>query len=220
MTKQTEINKKLRDPYKTQYFGKLTSKYLYNRFKKNIKFPLLDVGAGAGDFIKLSRKKFPNKIKDIYGIDLLPKPELNIIEGDIKNMPFDDNYFKTIICSEVLEHLDKETLRKGLDEIHRILEKKGNALFTVPFKEDLSKSIITCPYCEKKFHKVGHVRSFNSKEQLRNLFKNHNLKIKYIEILPLGAVATIPILRCFKFILNKLDNPPGLKKRAIILTTI
>jgi len=202
---------------KQYYFGEIVSKYLYERFRRNLTLPLLDVGAGGGDFIKFLFSKYPNRKDEIQGLDLVLKPELNITKGNINKIPFKDNSFQTVICSEVLEHLDDATLLRGLQEIHRVLKKDGKVLFTVPFKEDLSKSMVICPHCKKVFHRVGHVRSFESKEQIKNLIEKYGLLVQLVDILPLGAVATVPILRYAKCLLNRFDNPPGFKKRAIIL---
>ncbi len=56
--------------------------------------------------------------------------KLKLIEGDVLNMPFSNNSFDKIICSEVLEHLPDDVL--GLSEFKRILKPGGKISITVP----------------------------------------------------------------------------------------
>lgn len=47
-----------------------------------------------------------------------------------EKLPFDDNYFDTILCQDVIEHInDYPSLLK---DIHRILKPKGEVLIRVP----------------------------------------------------------------------------------------
>lgn len=86
--------------------------------------------------------------------------------GTIDRLPYTDDHFDTVFCSEVLEHLDDPTLSAGLKEIARVLKPGGHLIGTVPFDEDLSTSRVVCPDCGKVFHRWGHQRSFN-KDSLR-----------------------------------------------------
>jgi ubiquinone/menaquinone biosynthesis C-methylase UbiE len=88
------------------------------------------IGCGQGDEISIlnNRKKIPN----IYGIDISKTaiqhakqkyPNINFVVGDACNLPFEDNSFDLIICSEVIEHLSSPD--KLIDEINRVMENKG-----------------------------------------------------------------------------------------------
>ncbi len=96
---------------------------------------ILDVGCGEGfTLINLGR----NKIGKIYeGIDLSGEairigrrlyPSLNIKQGDIYNLEYDDNSFDLLVCTEVLEHL--EDPEKALRELKRVTRKY--IVFSVP----------------------------------------------------------------------------------------
>ncbi|WP_181952614.1 class I SAM-dependent methyltransferase [Vulcaniibacterium gelatinicum] len=85
----------------------------------------------------------------------------NAVTGLIQAIPLRDSCVDVVVVSEVLEHLDDDTLDRGLDEIRRVLKDDGLILGTVPYKEDLDQSMVVCPDCGKVFHKVGHVRSFD-----------------------------------------------------------
>ena len=218
---QTDLQKKVHEQKLNlgEYFGAIIAGYLLKRFRRLIKFPLLDAGCGGGDVIKKLRQLYPQYLEQIIGIDLVAVPELNVIQGDIKKMPFEDEKFKTIICTEVLEHLDDETLEKTLGEFKRVLTNDGYLICTFPYDEKLERNTFICPHCNKSFHRYGHVQSWHSEESIREMFESAGFKIKELDILPLGAVAKFPPLRLFKLLLNKLDNPPGLRKRAVVVIT-
>jgi len=108
--------KRFHEEYDGDYAGDVSSPEIVRLSKKYIRNKILDVGAGSGALISL----IPNAI----GLDLAPKHP-KIIEGDISNMPFRDESFDTVFATEILEHLDDETLNKGLDEIYRVLRRGG-----------------------------------------------------------------------------------------------
>ena len=106
---------------------------------------ILDVGCGEGRHIFGSLQAFEhaycigydqhipslNICKD--GLDFFQ--ELNLgstifVQGSVYKLPFEDNSFDLIFCSEVLEHLDDYHL--ALDEIHRVLKPGGKFLPSVP----------------------------------------------------------------------------------------
>jgi len=70
---------------------------------------ILDAGTGEGYFLTTI------KAKEKIGIELSEKrvitalklfPNLRISVADVRNLPFSDNSFDVIVCSEVLEHVD------------------------------------------------------------------------------------------------------------------
>jgi len=201
------------------FFGSIIAEYLAKRFRSFFNFPLLDAGSGDGSVIKKLRKIYPDRIDYIFGVDLVAVPELNIVQCDLKSLTFRDQQFKTIICTEVLEHLDDDTLQKTLVQFKRVLAFGGHIICTFPYDEKLERNTFVCPYCDKSFHRFGHVRSWHSEESIEDMFKSAGFKIKYLEILPLGAVAKFPPLRLIKSLLNKFDNFPGLRKRVIVIAT-
>jgi SAM-dependent methyltransferase len=53
------------------------------------------------------------------------------IQGDANLLPFPDNYFDYVICSEVLEHVPNPI--SVLQQVNRILKPGGSLLATIPF---------------------------------------------------------------------------------------
>jgi len=96
---------------------------------------VLDLGCGSGrHLVYLAKQGF-----DVYGIDIsetgigiakdwLRKEKLkaNLKIGDIyKKLPYKDNFFEGIICTNVLHHNKIEKIRKLIKEIERVLAPMG-----------------------------------------------------------------------------------------------
>ena len=164
---------------------------------------LLDVGCGDGDFTMLLKKVLD--VKEVYGIDISPKAvEIANKKGftavqvdiDAEKFSFEDGYFDIIVCGEVIEHLfDPDHL---LDEIYRVLKRKGICLLTTPnlaawynrvalllgYQPYKSAPSLKNEWVGKLFgkeHSGGeHIRHFTTRA-LKDLIKEHNFRIKYLE---------------------------------------
>ena len=115
------------------------SRFIFEEIEKRKPKIILDIGCGRGFYIKsLSFYKFPKKI---FGIDINEKylleakkncqdKRITIKKGSIYSLPYPNNYFDFIICSELLEHLNDD--KRGLKELNRVLKKNGTIAITVP----------------------------------------------------------------------------------------
>jgi len=94
---------------------------------------ILDAGCGEGYFLSIidSQEK--------YGVELSSKrisealktyPELKIKIADVNNLPFDDNTFDVIVCSEVLEHVSG--YEKAIKEFKRCVKPYGHIVLSFP----------------------------------------------------------------------------------------
>ncbi|WGL16754.1 class I SAM-dependent methyltransferase [Microbulbifer bruguierae] len=85
--------------------------------------------------------------------------------GDALKLPFADNFFDVVICSEVLEHI--ENYQGVLAEIDRVLKPSGVFAATVPafFPEWV------CWKLSDAYHQVegGHIRIFREKQLRKNI---------------------------------------------------
>jgi len=98
---------------------------------------LLDLGCGKKPYQKI----YNHKVKKTIGVDVQSSPHLNHdmdIIYDGVNIPFGDNEFEIVLCTEVIEHvLDTE---KFLHEIKRILKPNGYLIITFPFLQTLHET--------------------------------------------------------------------------------
>ena len=128
---------------------------------------MLNIGVGSGIFEEMATKKG----LDVYSLDPNPR-SIDTIRarfsvrtkaqvGYVQSIPYPSDFFNAVVVSEVLEHLSDEALDDGLREIHRVLVKGGYLLGTVPSRENLKEQIVVCPECGKRFHRWGHLQSFD-----------------------------------------------------------
>jgi ubiquinone/menaquinone biosynthesis C-methylase UbiE len=79
--------------------------------------------------------------------------------GSALNLPFADNTFDKVVCSEVLEHIPD--YRQALTEINRVL--KPNGLFAVSVPRYWPEKICWCLSDEYHANEGGHLRIFKAR---------------------------------------------------------
>ncbi len=94
-----------------------------------------------------------------------------LLVTDITCLPFKDNYFDLVICSEVMEHIPDE--KNAAKEIVRVLKPKHNLVVSVPryYPERI------CWALSDAYHNVnqGHIRIYK-KQPLIDLFESTGVK--------------------------------------------
>jgi len=100
---------------------------------------------------------------------------VDAVIGGIEALPFREDSFDIIFCSEVLEHLTTDLLERGLQEIGRVLKPNGSLLGTVPYEEPLELRRTVCPSCNHIHHAYGHHQSFTIK-RMTGLFLTMGLQ--------------------------------------------
>ena len=167
-------------------------KFLINNFYESlisIAKPLnakniLDAGCGEGFTLN---KFMLNKVgQSIKGIEYSKKaislgkklfPEVTIEEGSIYNMPYEDKLFDLVLCTEVLEHMEKP--QKAL--LETIRTSKKNILLSVPNEPFFRLA----NFCVGKYiwdfgNSPGHINHWTIISFIRFLRKN-KLKVKAIK---------------------------------------
>ena len=57
--------------------------------------------------------------------------QINLFDAETDVYPYEDDYFSTVLCCELLEHLEKDPMYM-LNEVHRVLKRAGVLLLTTP----------------------------------------------------------------------------------------
>jgi SAM-dependent methyltransferase len=133
---------------------------------------VLDAGCGFGrhsmEFMNRGADIFSMDIdfeslkKTKYALALLKKSKVNNNSrymahmGDALNLPFKNETFHRIICSEVMEHVDDDFI--ACSELARVLKKNGRIAITVPtFFSEAIYDTLTYEYFSTP---GGHVRKY------------------------------------------------------------
>ena len=132
-----------------------------NKKTKKRKLRILDVGCGN------CRNMVPFKNHNLYGIDFAKnmikearkicikediKPKLKIAQ--IRNLHFNRNYFDVVVCTAVLQCLEKDR-EKAVDEIFRVLKPGGFALFSTWKKPGKREQYL--PWKRRKIQYLRHL---------------------------------------------------------------
>lgn len=184
---------KAADKYETDHAG------VYNMCKKD--YPdvlaelekedftdLLDCGCGPAPMLTLLKEKYPDK--HYTGIDLTPKmievakaknmPDVNLIVGDCENLPFEENSFDVIICSQSFHHYPN--VQNFFNSVYRVLRPNGRLIL-----RDMTANTkiarwfmndIEMPLINAKGHGDVHVYG---KDEVKKLCDNAGLKMELFE---------------------------------------
>jgi ubiquinone/menaquinone biosynthesis C-methylase UbiE len=155
----------------------LILKYLRPRLKKAHK--ILDVGCGLG--YMLQRISNINKDVKCVGLDIEKevlenakhfdkRKKIKFVVGNCLSLPF-KREFDHVICSEVIEHLQKPEL--FVKEAHKVLKDKGLFIITTPSIEGILKVSDIC-------HEHGsekHFREGFTKKELKKILNDNGFKV-------------------------------------------
>ena len=100
----------------------------------------LDVACGTGEIMYRLAKRYPKS--EFYGIDLSPEmikkakekangaKNLIFQAGTVDELPFQDNAFDIVLCSEAFHHFEHP--KRSLEEMRRVLREGGIFLLMDP----------------------------------------------------------------------------------------
>ena len=147
---------------------------------------MLDVGCGEGRHIFGVMQDYPdmrcigldmdkdslNKAEEGYEyFESISNAGVDFLKGSAYSLPFPNNSFDLIVCSEVLEHLHE--YNDAVREIHRVLKPGGKFYASVP----ASWPEKICWRLSKDYQNQpgGHLRIFNQKDLVFEI-KNSGFK--------------------------------------------
>lgn len=103
------------------------------RMQGKTAFNHLDIGAGTGELIKKLQHNFNISSQACdYHVERFELSDVPVLKIDLnkEHLPYEDNSFDLITCSEVIEHLENH--RQVLREMSRILKRDGLLILTTP----------------------------------------------------------------------------------------
>ncbi len=124
---------------KVKFYGRMLLDFqiltIYTDIKKvlpQFKGKVLDVGCGQSPYnFLLNQSEVSYTGIDIADASNFDYANSNIIPFDGKNIPFGDNSFDALICTEVLEHV--YNYQALVDEMYRVCKPGASAIITIPF---------------------------------------------------------------------------------------
>ncbi len=121
---------------------------------------ILEVGFGAGvSFLNLAEK-----YNEIHGLDLnasvdevaevFEKKNIKtyLQNGNILDMPYEDNYFDTVLLISILEHLKPDEQLRAFQEMRRVLKPNGQVVYGVPIERGLMVVMFRVMGCKIREH--------------------------------------------------------------------
>lgn len=108
--------------------------FFKSRIIKTENSKILDLGCGTGRFLDFAN----------FGVDISPNmiaesklkfPNIESREGSVTEIPFEDNFFKTIFSLHVIMHLNSKITLDFLNESHKKLQDNGRLIFDFPSKK-------------------------------------------------------------------------------------
>jgi len=178
----------------------------------------LDIGCGKNPYI------FHDTVENYVGLDIDIKtlmevsrdiPSANLICASSPKVPFRNDAFDMVICTETSEHLKKP--EETISEISRLLIKGGFAVISVP-SLNLPRTLIlwvafkTKKISKKPYRSLEHKREyakfkitphFEKIDSLFELFRERGLRLK--DILTVQSLQTKPKIVYERF-LSKIEQ--------------
>ena len=160
----------------------------FNRININPEGTMLDLGCGEGRHIFGLMEKFPDlkcigldphiesldkAFEGLKFLESISNTKTNFLSGSAYSLPFSDDSFDLVICSEVLEHL--HDYKDAIKEINRVLKPGGQFLASVPaeFPEKI------CWLLSEAYQNQpgGHLRIFKKNELIKEVAE-HNFSFE------------------------------------------
>ncbi len=130
--------------------------------KENLEVTVLHVSPEKHLSTYLSKQNLKEYIKGDLFVGRYSYPA-DVVNMDITEIPYPDNYFDLIICNHVLEHIPNDM--KAIRELHRVLKPKGKAVLQVPISLVLQETyendqIVNPKDREIEFGQYDHLRIY------------------------------------------------------------
>jgi SAM-dependent methyltransferase len=161
---------------------------------------VLEVGFGSG----VSLLNLHDLYDEVHGIDLTSDVDevksvfesrnirVFLQNGNVLKIPYEDNYFDTVLLVSILEHLKKTELEQAFSEICRVLIPRGQAVYGVPIERPFMVGMFRLlGYDIRKAHFSTEIDIARAATQELNSGTRKVLKV------PSGVGISIYEIRCF-----------------------
>jgi ubiquinone/menaquinone biosynthesis C-methylase UbiE len=142
---------------------------------------ILEIGVGQGVVLKNILERGGTRIASLTGIDLSDRliamardtvPQAKIIKADAAALPFQDNSFDMVVMVDTFQYL--LDFDRALEEVRRVLKRKGTMLVTAPNK----KWILFKSYIQKRKNIQPVEDHFFTYGEMKTLLLGHGFKIE------------------------------------------
>jgi len=133
---------------------------------------ILDAGCGEGYFLSVinSNKKIGVELSEKRISQALKSyPDLKIKIADVTHLPFEDNTFDVIVCSEVLEHVSG--YEQAIKEFKRCIKPDGHVVLSFP--NEFAVSIGRLLLLRFPIHEIDHINSIVPRNVIKILGKKY-----------------------------------------------
>ena len=169
--------------HKSGFAGKTLMSFLQKKYTLSPKDQVLDIGCSNGSGVKIINDLAGSNI--CYGFDAAddaidycnrknPNNKDKYKVASLPNIPFDDDAFNVIFCSDVLEHLFPEDVDESFNEINRVTQKNSHIFLDIALVPESNRyNDVLCQYQLENLH-----ATLFSSEKWFDIFNQHNLKIQ------------------------------------------
>jgi len=181
------------------------------RFLPGISGKVVDVGAGLSPFKHLLNREIAQYTGlDIESADSFGYNNPDVVHFDGKQIPLDSDSIDSLICTEVLEHV--EDAQRLIDEMYRVVRPGGRSVITVPWSA--------------RYHYIPHDFHRFTPSRLKNLFVSFSavsVEARGTDITVIASklvVAYLRLLRPMKMFWLAITLPVAIALAPAILITI
>jgi len=143
---------------------------------------VLDAGCGSGRHLRAlaqipglkifgidrSQKDVAEAIRALQDMPDALSDDYSVACADITALPFENEFFDCVICSEVLEHIPEH--EAALNELVRVLKPQGNLVVSVP--RYFSERVCWLISSQYSHDEGGHIRIYKKKTLQKMLTRN------------------------------------------------
>ena len=150
---------------------------------------VLDLGCGAGRHsILLSKTGFQVVALDLSETALkiledrlktVSIDNITLVKHEMRELPFMDNYFDGVVCTNVLHHGKLVEIKRAIREVHRVMRKASMvfvvALSAADFRKGNGKMLERNTYVFTKGEERGIIHHFFTNQELRSCFRGFKI---------------------------------------------